>query len=359
VENASGRVLALVGGYETRIEGFVRATQARRQPGSSFKAYVYAAALLGGHTQLSKVLDGPLSLPAGGGRYWTPSNYSGAYAGWLPLRTALAKSLNTVSVRLTLERGAGEVARLAQAMGVKTPLRRDPTLALGSSEVTPMDQAMGYSTIARLGVPMEPVFIDRVDDALGREVGRAGGPIFVDEQVLGRLPGAPGARALPAGVAYELADMLREVVHSGTGKRAFRKGLDRAGKTGTSNGFLDAWFVGFTPRFTIAVWIGTDGNTGIGEDETGGRVALPVWLEILSALPEAEAERLTVPDDALLVQAFGTWIGLPSGHVPAEVLKTAPLDAAPLPYPARSPVRAASPRTPPPSDDEWLYGLPD
>lgn len=359
IENATGHVLALVGGYDARLEGFVRATQARRQPGSSFKPYVYATALLGGRTQLSRVLDGPLALPAGGGRYWSPKNYSGGYAGWLPLRFALARSLNTVSVRLTLETGAAEVARVAKAMGVKTPLRHDPTIALGSSELTPMDQAVGFSTIARLGVPAEPVYIERVVDVFGREAGRAGGPIRFGELTFGELPGAAGPRALPTGIAYELADMMREVVRSGTARKALKKGFDRAGKTGTTNGFLDAWYVGFTPYATIAVWVGTDGTTGIGESETGGRVALPIWMEVAETLQETEGELLPVPDDALLVPVLGTWVGIPAADLPPEIQPIPDPGAAPLPYPSRQPGRAPTTIPSSPTSDEWLYGLPD
>jgi penicillin-binding protein 1A len=360
LENATGRVIALAGGYATTIEGFVRATQARRQPGSSFKAYVYAAALLHGHNQLDRVLDGPIVLPAGGGHYWSPRNYSGSYAGWVPMRHALAQSLNTVSVRLTLEQGAAEVARVARAMGVRTPLRRDPTIALGSSEITPMDQALGYATIARLGVPIEPVLVDRLVDVFGRQVGTAGSSITVGDDFLGQLPGAPGPRALPGGVAYELADMLREVVHSGTAHKAWRTGYDRAGKTGTSNAFQDAWFVGFTPRYTVAVWIGTDGTATLGDQETGGRAALPAWLSIMASLPEVEGERLPVPDDALIVASSEGWIGIPSGQAPASALPLPHLGDEPLPevgalaasVPGRPSARA-------PSRDETLYGLPD
>jgi penicillin-binding protein 1A len=342
LENATGRVVAMVGGWQTGLEGFVRATQARRQPGSSFKPYVYAAALLEGRTQLDTVVDAPLSLPAGNGKLWTPKNYTGKYLGPLPMRRALAQSLNTVAVRLALDAGPDRIAEVARAMGVRTPLRRDVTLALGSSEVTPMDQALGYATIARMGVPVEPVLIDRVEDALGTPVGAAGGPVWVGGKPVAQLPGKPLRRALPAGVAYELADMLREVVRSGTAVKAHVPGLDRAGKTGTTNANVDAWFVGFTPRHTIAVWIGTDGTFSLGDGETGGRAALPAWVRIADALPKVEGESLPLPDEAVLVpggEAVGNaWVGLPRGSVPHALLALAPRDAAPLPdFPAEPP----------------------
>ncbi len=320
IENATGRVVAITGGYETTLEGFVRGAQARRQPGSSFKPYVYAAALSSGRRQTDTELDGPISFPAGGGATWSPRNYSGGYAGTMTLRRALASSSNTVAVRLAVHAGPGEVARLAHAMGVSSPLRRDLTLALGSSEVTPLDQAVGYSTIARMGLPIDPVFIDRITDVDGQEVARAGGPTPTGDGGEVWLPGAPRPRALDAGVAYELADMLREVVHGGTARRAYEPTLDRAGKTGTTNDFKDAWFVGFTPEHTIAIWIGTDGSRSLGPSETGGRAALPAWLAIAEALGPIEGQRLPMPDDAMLVKTELGWLAAPRGLVGRSLL---------------------------------------
>ena len=327
VENATGRVLAVTGGYDTEIEGFVRATQARRQPGSSFKPYVYAAALRDGLTQLSIVQDAPLFLPGGNGKMWSPKNYSGGYAGAIPLRKALAASLNTVSVRLALQVGPAAIAQLARDAGVQTPLRQDITIALGSSEVTPLDQAMGYTTLARLGVPVDPVWIDAIHDVHGQMVGERGGPIVLPPSqpggspiALGTLPGAPKPRVLDAGVAYETLDMLREVVRSGTARKANLPGTDRAGKTGTTNDYVDAWFVGMTPRYTIAVWIGTDGTQTLGDSETGGRTALPAWMAIAAALPEPTSEHFPVPDAVALIPAADRWVGVRRGHLPTASL---------------------------------------
>ncbi len=323
IAHDTGRVVALVGGARPGLEGFVRAVQARRQPGSSFKPYVYAAALMAGRGQLDIVVDGPISMPAGNGKTWSPQNYNGAYMGALPLREALARSLNTVAVKLTLEVGAEEVARVARAMGVRTPLRIDPTLGLGSSEVSPLDQAVGYSTIARMGVPVEPSFVERLVDPAGEVVARAGEPVLVDGVEAGRLPGAELPRALPAGVSYELADMLREVVRAGTARKAHDPTLDRAGKTGTTNDYVDAWFVGFTPTHTIAVWVGSDSTSSLGDSETGGRSALPAWIQIADALPKVPGQRLRVPDEAVLLPVDGRWLGFARGRVPARALKVA------------------------------------
>jgi penicillin-binding protein 1A len=320
VENATGAIVAITGGSDVTLEGFVRGAQARRQPGSSFKPYVYGTALAHGRTQLDTVIDAPLFLPAGGGKVWSPKNYGGGFAGAVTLRRAMASSLNTVAVRLALEVGPAEIARVAKGLGVKTPLRTDLTMALGSSEVTPLDQAMGYAALARLGVPVEPVWISRVEDGTGEVVGRAGGPMLLESGTTRILPGAPGARVLPAGVAYELVDVLREVVRAGTARRAWVEGYDRAGKTGTTNNCVDAWFVGTTPRYTVAVWVGTDGTGTLGERETGGKAALPAWISIVDALPDQQGLQFPVPDDAVRVQTSSGLLGFVRGEVPDEAL---------------------------------------
>ncbi len=331
VENATGRIPALVGGYDDRLEGFVRATQARRQPGSSFKPYVYATALASGRTQLSRITDGPLYLPGGNGKVWSPRNFGGGYAGRITLRYALSRSLNTAAVRLAIQLGPARIAETATRLGVASPLRTDLPIALGSSEVTPMDQALGYAAIARMGVPTDAVLISHIRDSSDRVVGRAGEEVVVRGQTVGRLPGGPKPRALPAGVAYELTDMMREVVRAGTARRAWREGYDRAGKTGTTNDFVDAWFVGFTPRYTVAVWVGSDGSKSLGDKETGGRAALPAWMKIVNALPHVEGERFVVPEEAVLVSVGGEWLGFPRGDVPEGYLASRPPGRAPLP----------------------------
>ncbi|MBN1334821.1 MAG: PBP1A family penicillin-binding protein [Deltaproteobacteria bacterium] len=338
LENATGRVQALVGGYAPTLEGYLRAIQARRQPGSSFKPYVYATALLSGTSQVDVVVDAPLALLGTNGRIWRPRNYNNEFFGRVDLRTALARSLNTVAVRLALAEGPEAVAQTARAMGVATPLRTDLTLALGSSEVTLLDQALGYATIARLGTPVEAVFVDRLADALGDPLASAGEVVHLGPDVTARLPGGPRPRALPTGVAYELIDMMREVVRAGTARKAWKEGFDRAGKTGTTNDFLDAWFVGFTPRYTVGIWIGTDGTLTLGNRETGGRTALPAWMRIVDALDQPAGERFCVPDDVVLVPHETTWIGLRRGRVPRTVLPVPDIGDAPLPLAVFAPV---------------------
>jgi penicillin-binding protein 1A len=317
LDHRTGEVLALVGGYAAGLEGFVRATQARRQPGSSFKPFVYAAALGQGRSQADVVVDAPLALPGGNGQVWAPKNYGGGYAGPVPLRTAMARSLNTVAVRLALEVGPADMVATAQRAGVRSALRADLTLALGSSEVTPMDLALGYATFARGGTAVDPVFLRELRGPDGTVLGQQGdildlgGPVY--------LPGR-SRRALEPGVAYEVADMLREVVRAGTARRAYQATKDRAGKTGTTNGFVDAWFVGFTPRYAVAVWIGTDGTGTLGSEETGGKAALPAWLDIVAALPEPDGEVRPPPPEVMLVPGPSGPMAVGRGRIPPGTL---------------------------------------
>jgi penicillin-binding protein 1A len=331
VENATGRVVAVTGGADITLEGFVRGMQAKRQPGSSFKPYVYAASLAAGHSQLDIFQDSPIYLPAGNGSMWSPKNYSGGYSGPVTMRSALSRSLNTVSVRMVLEVGPTEVARIARGLGVKTPLRTDLTMALGSSEVTPLDQAMGYSSIARLGVPMEPRFLDQVMDGTGKLLGVAGGKLLLEDGQEVVLPGAPGQRALKPEVAYQLLDIMRSVVEDGTARKAKVEGYDRAGKTGTTNNCVDGWFVGMTPLYTVAVWTGTDGVGTLGDKETGGKVSLPAWISIINALEDQKGLEFAVPDEAVRVKTEQGLLGFARGQVPSKVLTRARPGAGPLP----------------------------
>jgi penicillin-binding protein 1A len=312
IEHATGQVVALAGGNDSELEGFVRGLQARRQPGSSFKAYVYAQALIDGLTPVDTVVDSPISMPGGNGKMWSPKNYGGGYAGSMSLTRALASSSNTVAVRLTLKSGTKTVADLARRMGISTPLRTDPTIALGSSEVTPLDQASAYATIGRLGRYLPPTWIASASSADGTDL----------------TPRREGEQVLPEGVAYELIQMLQAVVRSGTGRAADVDGLEIAGKTGTTNDNIDAWFVGLTPRYTIAVWVGTDATYSLGAKETGGRAAAPAFKKVAESLPEGPA-RFPVPDDVVLIPIDGELVGLRRSHVPDRLL-SAPMTLGPL-----------------------------
>ncbi len=331
LDNATGHVVALSGGYDVGLEGFIRATQARRQPGSSFKPVVYASAIMAGHRQTDIVFDAPFSIPGTNGLPWSPKNYDGKYHGNIPLRTAMALSLNTVAVRLGVEVGIERVVSLARGLGVRSPLRGDLTVALGSSEVTPMDQAMMYSSLARLGVRVGPVWLTRVLDRKGKELAAEGQVVSLGGTAR-TLPGGPGERVMDAAHAYVTVDMMRNVFLAGTAKKGQREGMDFAGKTGTTSNFVDAWFVGYSPRYTVAVWVGTDGQSSLGDKETGGKSALPVWSRIMEFLPNVPGERFPVPQDAVLLPVENGWLGYTRDNPPEGVLVVpalSPLDALP------------------------------
>jgi penicillin-binding protein 1A len=316
IENATGRVLALVGGLNPTQGGYVRATQARRQPGSTFKTFVYAAALQDGLSPADRV--------------WPPPAVEEGEEPPDPgptLRRALASSINEAAVHLYRRRAPGAVRDVAVALGVRTPLRDDPSVALGSSEVTPLDMASAYGALARMGVPIEPTFIDRLVDVDGGVLARAGGGVGSGEAV---LPGAPGPRALDGGVARSVVGMLEAVISEGTGRAARAPGLARAGKTGTTDDHVDAWFVGMTPSHTVAVWIGVDDRMPLGWGEYGGRAALPAWVEIVEALGASGDGSFGPAPGAVKVPVRGTWMWVPRDGVPSFVMKTPKPGDAPL-----------------------------
>lgn len=353
LENRTGNVVALIGGYEVGLEGFVRATQAKRQPGSAFKPFVYAGAIVAGKRQTDIVQDAPFSIAGTNGQQWRPQNYDGGYHGAIPLRTAMALSLNTVAVRLGLEVGVENVTRLARSLGVRTPLRGDLTVALGSSEVTPMDLAVGYASLARGGVHVDPVYITRVDDRRGIELGRAGEVVSFPHEPPITLPGGLGERVMDAADAYIVVDMMRNVFLAGTAKRGRRPGMDFGGKTGTTSNFIDAWFVGYSPTYTVAVWIGTDGTQSLGDKETGGKAALPAWSRIMEALPNPPGARFPVPEGVVLLPVNDLWLAYKRGTAPPQLLPLDRLDddsaATPLPpFGGSRPVAQILPPTPAP-----------
>ena len=319
VENRTGHILALSGGYDVGLEGFIRATQARRQPGSSFKPVVYAAAIAAGKQQTTVVVDSPFSVAGTNGLPWAPKNYDGKYHGSIHLRTAMALSLNTVAVRLGVDVGIDRIVTLARALGVRSPLRSDLTVALGSSEVTPMDQAMMYSSIARGGVQIDPVWISRVLDRGTKELAAEGQV----EALTGsgtRLPGGMGERAMNPADAYVTIDMMRNVFLAGTAKKGQREGMDFGGKTGTTSNFVDAWFCGYSPDYTVIVWVGTDGQSSIGDKETGGKAALPIWSKVMEFLPNEQGKRFAVPSDIVLLPYDKLWLGYARDNIPDDVL---------------------------------------
>ena len=259
-----GTIRAMVGGRDYGVSTFNRAVNALRQPGSSFKPYVYATALeTGKFTPDTTVVDAPVSIGN-----WSPQNYGRSYKGRLTLRNALRQSLNTVAVRLSIATGRQPIADLAERMGVVSPMRVTRSLALGSSELTVLDQATGYSAFANGGYRVEPRGLIEIRNASGRVIYDANANPHPLQRVL--------SEATVAG----MVDMLHTVAEEGTGRRARLPGIQVAGKTGTTNAYRDAWFVGFTGNYTTAVWLGND-NYAPTNRLTGGILPAMTWAKFM------------------------------------------------------------------------------
>jgi penicillin-binding protein 1A len=296
-----GAVRALVGGFDFRRGQFNHVTQAWRQPGSSFKPFVYSAALEKGYTPFSVVDDEPITIAPSqpGQRPWIPKNYDGRYEGPMPLRTALAKSKNVVSVRLLQAIGTPYVRGYLSRFGFDADKHPDsPALALGSGAVTPWQMLGAYCIFANGGFRVEPYLVKHVLSDSGKVLWQAT-PAFANEDgatIIDGLAAKGAPRVLERRIAADLDSMLQDVVRDGTAKRALslnRK--DLAGKTGTTNDYVDAWFCGYQPELVAVAWMGYDRIKSLGAGETGGAAALPIWTAYMGpALARFPETRLAV-----------------------------------------------------------------
>ncbi len=283
VEPQTGYVKAMVGGSDFFRSEFNRAVQAKRQPGSAFKPFIYIAALEAGFTPASQIEDSPVSFAVGkNGQVWKPENYDRKFRGATTLQQAIEESVNVVTVKLQERIGLAKTIQVARRLGITSPLDVNLSLALGTSDVSLLEITSAYGTLANQGVWMPPVTIRYVTDAQGK---------LLEEHV------PEGREALAPETAYVITQMLRGVVERGTGQAA--KGLGRpvAAKTGTTNDYSNAWFVGFTPRLATGVWVGYDRPRSLGKDETGSRVAVPIWVTYMGkVLGNSPKEDFPVPD---------------------------------------------------------------
>jgi penicillin-binding protein 1A len=292
IRPSTGEILAMVGGVGNfSVDNqFNRAWQTRRQPGSSFKVYVYTAAIDSGMTPTTTIDDDPISYPMGDGTRWAPHDDDGAFLGPITLRYALAQSRNVVAVRLAEQLGIDRVIEYAHRMGVKAPLEANLSLALGTSGVSPLDQASGYATLANAGIHIAPTPIRVVRDSYGTPV--------LDNSY------PQQTEVISAGTAYVVTSMLTSVINEGTGYPNAQIGRPAAGKTGTTSDFRDAWFVGFTPDLVAAVWIGNDNYKRMSESY-GGNIPARIWARFMKeslantpkhdfVLPAGEVKRVTL-----------------------------------------------------------------
>ena len=284
IDLSTGGILAMVGGKNFSTSRFNRATMALRQPGSAFKAFVYAYAIEQGFTQGRKILDAPVVYRgARDGEDWEPQNFSRQYRGEMTLRQALAVSQNIPAVRLLQTLGPSSVAQFTHQLGIKSHLASDLSLALGTSEVNLMDMTAAYAVFPNKGQRVAPYGILEVVDRQGRVIWRT----------------KPQKRlVLSRSTAAIITNMLEAVVKEGTGRRARILGRAIAGKTGTTNEYNDALFVGFSPRIIAGVWVGRDRGGSLGEKETGARAALPIWIDFMkTALQNEPHLYFDIPDD--------------------------------------------------------------
>ncbi len=301
MDTRTGAIRALVGGFDFAKSKFNHVTQAWRQPGSSFKPFIYSAALEKGFSGRTVVNDAPLFFDAAqtGSQPWEPKNYDGGFAGPMSLRTALAKSKNMVSIRVLQTTGPEFAQKWVGRFGFETE-RHPPflTMALGAGSVTPLQMATGYSVFANGGYLVPPMLIARVLDDRGQVLMQARAPLL-DES----------SRAIDPRNAFVMGTLMQEVTRSGTAAKAQAqlRRTDLYGKTGTTNDSMDAWFAGYQPHHVAVVWIGYDTPRKLGSNETGGGLALPVWIEYMThALKRLPTVEPAVPEG--LLQVGGEWI---------------------------------------------------
>jgi penicillin-binding protein 1A len=357
-----GAIVALVGGFDYFSNKYNRVTQAKRQPGSGFKPFLYSAALENGFSPASMILDAPFVQEGDGMETsWRPQNDGGTFRGLTRLREALYRSLNYVSIRLIRALGTKYTIDYVSRFGFnKREMPNDFTLALGSLAATPLQMATGYAAFANGGYKIQPYYIDRIENAAGEVVYRAAPRIacqLCEQPVLepptpliegtreeklaqidavrggpGLLPPAQMAeRILTPQNAWIMNDMMRDVVRRGTGRRALALGrTDLAGKTGTSNSARDTWFNGFNPNLVASVWVGFDQERSLGDNEQGSATALPIWIkfmrEALKGVPETQR---AMPEGLVTLRISPDTGMLTSGDNPDAILETFMADRLP------------------------------
>ena len=288
MEPHTGYLRALVGGYDFSRSQFNRATQAIRQPGSAFKPIIYATALQQGFSPARVMVDAPIVHEQADGKIWKPSNYDGNFWGPITLAEALAHSRNIIAIKLLEAVGVRNVVEYAKRLGIRSPMAPTLALGLGASGLTPLELTTAYNVFASQGVRHDPVSVRWVEDAEGRVLEKH----------------APlGERVMSEQQAFVMTSMLQGVVQRGTATRAKVLSRPVAGKTGTTNDFIDAWFVGYSPSLVAGVWVGIDDREPLGNKETGGRAALPIWTEFMQqALERVPLQEFVIPPHIRMVR---------------------------------------------------------
>jgi penicillin-binding protein 1A len=312
VDNASGEVLAMVGGRDFALSQFNRATQSQREVGSSFKPYVYATAVEAGAKPTDLIVDGPVSFYTPNGPY-TPHNYEGDYKGTMTLLNAFAESRNIPALKLADKVGIRTVIAMAHRFGVTSNIPAFLPIAIGAADLTLFEQVQSYSVFPNDGIRIEPHFIRKVTQADGLPMDEA--PATVSE-------------VISVETARTMMQFLQAVVHFGTGAAAAQMKHPLGGKTGTTNDFTDAWFIGFSPSVTCGTWIGYDNRQTLGDKETGAKAALPMWMDFMKAAiankPDEKFPEGNAPEKQLDVPLT------PPGELPVvKTIPTAPEETEP------------------------------
>ena len=336
LDSNTGQIRALVGGFDFSHSQFNHVTSAWRQPGSSFKPFIYSAALEHGIQPATQIMDAPINIDDAltGGKHWDPKDDDEPLMGPISLRAALAKSKNLVSIRVVQNLGINTVRNWAAQFGFAQDKHPDNlTVALGAGSVTPMQEARAYAAFANGGYGVMPRFIEKITDAQGKVLFEAP-----------KLPDTPpeDARIIPARNAFVMASLLNEVARTGTAAKAQStlKRPDLYGKTGTTNDAVDTWFAGFQPRITTVVWMGRDDNTSLGAREFGATLARPIWIDYMrQALQDVPVATLATPPGVQDIQGdwlydefagggYISYLGMEPGNPPSIVVAGAPRDAA-------------------------------
>jgi 1A family penicillin-binding protein len=289
----TGYVKAMVGGRDFKKSQFNRVTQARRQTGSAFKPIVYASALDKGFTPASVIVDSPVVFEWGDNK-WKPKNYEGKFSGPTTLRNALAHSVNIVTVKIAQQVGVEYIRDYAQKLGILSPLHNTLSMALGTSSITLYELTKAYSVFANRGSLFKPIFIKKVLDRDGNLL-EENLPLPYFEE----LP--KEEEVITPQTAFLMTYLLEGVVQHGTGWRAKSLGRPVAAKTGTTDQFMDAWFIGYTPELITGVWVGFDEERSLGEDETGARAASPIWVAFMSKILKDKPKKdFPIPEEGIM-----------------------------------------------------------
>ncbi len=289
IDYTTGEIRAMVGGYDFEKSPFNRAVQALRQPGSAFKPIIYSAALDRGFTPSTIVIDSPVTLEgAEEDQSWKPANFANAFYGPTTIRTAVTESRNVVSIKVLDKIGVHYVIDWARAMGIVSPLKPNLSIALGSSSMSLMELTSAYGVIADKGIRQDPISIRRIET--------------LDGKVLESASPTP-VQVIPEDTAYLMTNVMTGVVEEGTATAVRALGVPTAGKTGTTNDYVDAWFIGFTSGVVTGVWIGRDQREPIGKNEVGGRAAAPIWLNYMrTVIKDSGVKPFTPPKNVVFVR---------------------------------------------------------